>query len=261
MDLWDFLLWIEKIVTERVYRNFPIDWDEDFVTRDLLRDLRRIRKTALHFEMEQWYSLPFCWPIWNRLAKTILNIEWSAYKQTGTPERLFGDIAVLVFTQYPDGDRVEGVGFLEAKKRNPKNAKFDAIRVNQLRRIVKHAPRASMLLYDYEPVHYCHPWRPWKCLPQTFAAAVPMDLALVTKKRDASLYKFSKPFSAQLLLYLLGFELERTQRALAIAKGHEDRFGAPRYLLVLRVGVNSDVPPEDLIAYSRDRFTPIEEVT
>ncbi len=263
--VWDFLIRVEDIVTNKVYGNFPIDWDEDFITRDLLRALRQVEKRQLRVSPldERYPYFPYPGPllpywIWEHLAGTVLNVEWSSYKQTGTPERYFGDVAVLVLAQYYDGDRVEGVGFLEAKKRDRGNTKFGAIKVGQLKRIFRHAPRASLLLYDYEPVCYLHPIRLWKWVP-TFAVTVPIDLSLATGKRDTSLYKFSKPFSAQLLLFLIGFELERSKAALNIAKGLEDRFGAPRHLLIIRVGVNTDAPSEDFVAFNRDRYVPIEE--
>lgn len=251
----EFLCTIEKIVRKSVRGNYPRDWDEDFITRSLLKSLRTTfgGQTRIHFD-NPFLLPPLIVPFPRRLSVIDgyeLQVEWDAYKMTGAGENKFGDVAILVAIRYPDGDKIEGVAFLEAKKRYKNGSNFRAVDFQQLKRINARAPRASVLLYDFRP-SYGHWWR-------TYAVIAPMDLVIATQKKDTSLYKFSTPFSVRILRHLLGFCLEHADEPLRIAKGYQTEYDAPLYLLVLRVGMGVQPPSGDEVEFSAGRFTRFEE--
>lgn len=258
-QLYEFQMLIEDLIDKKIQGNFPTDWDEDFITRDLLRDLRRIGKMALHIDLKLERPFPTPWPVQISLHENTINLAWGAYKLTGKREQHFGDVAVIVHTRYHDGTLVEGVAFLEAKKRELRSTRYRSISDEQLGRILKYAPKASVLLYDFEPVSYIQPQRFLRTIQFTYAVTVPMDIVYSTKKKDTSLYKFSKPLSHQLLLHLMGYDLDRSQLAMDIAKGNEDQIGSPRYILELHVGINTDVPSEIRTNYIHKDYISIDE--
>jgi len=68
---------VEMILRNQVKDNFPTDWDEDFITRSILKEFReKLKSVRIH-------------GLRNRMK-----IEWSTFKLQGIPERKFGDIFV-----------------------------------------------------------------------------------------------------------------------------------------------------------------------
>ncbi len=249
----DFLYTIEGIVRKNVRGNYPRDWDEDFITRSLLKSLRTVFGPQTRIHLDAPFLLPpLIIPVlrpWSVIDELV--VGWDAYKMTGAKENKFGDVAILVTIRYPDGDKIEGVAFLEAKKRYKNSSNFQAIDFQQLKRINARAPRASVLLYDFNAI-YGYWWR-------TYAVTAPMDLVIATQKKDTSLYKFSMPFSIRILRHLLGFCLEHADEPLRIAKGYQTEYGTPLYLLVVRVGMGVEPPSGDEVEFNRDRFARFEE--
>ncbi|ACY47079.1 hypothetical protein Rmar_0171 [Rhodothermus marinus DSM 4252] len=233
----------QYIIRKNIKESYPRDWDEDFITRSLLKSLRTElpQPTSIHLH-------PYTKP---DLRHHKVEVKWDAYKMTGGKENKFGDVAILVVTKYPDGDTIKGVAFLEAKKRYKNSSHFRAIDFEQLKRITDNAPRASLLLYDFNIINQY--WWP------TYIVTVPADLVIATHKKDISLYKFSKPFSAALLNYLLGFDLEHTEKALSIAKGYQTEYGTPLYLMVIRVGIGTEPPSDNEVDFNRNYFVRLEE--
>lgn len=86
-----------------------------------------------------------------------------------------------------------------------------------------------------------------------------MDLVLATKCNDRWLYNVSTPFSARLFKYLLGYDLERSKEAIAIAQGYETKFGSPNFLVnvSIGVGIDDDLPP--MLEVNTDKFIKIEK--
>ncbi len=221
----------ESIVAEAVHKSFPEDWEEDFVTRLLLRKLRSDLKVTSVVSRGRSFR-----------------VHWSIYKNKGKQEEMFGDIGLLVRSAFKDGRTIEGVAYLEAKKRFKSRNTFAEIRIPQLKRILKHAPRAALLLYDYDhitdfpAIDACAPWfevfweeRPaYRHVPVTYAVTVPVSTALALGVKDTRLYTASNPFSQQLLLrYIHGLDLEFSQACITAAKGFAEKLGAPNYLLLV----------------------------
>lgn len=238
----EFLVLLEGIVRSAVAGNYPIDWNEDFITRSLLKALRSdLGHVHLSDQPEG------------------LEIRWRAWKQVGRAEHTFGDVAVLVRLRARGLRRpLDGVGFLEAKRRYPSGT-FDELRPGQMTRIAALAPHAGLLLYDFSPVSLSPIlpgplpvwWASWqrRSLPvplrQTYAITVPIQVAMATGIRDAGLYRFGLPFSQQMVgRYFCGLDLEFSEKALATARGQTPELGAPRYLVVAAVG--RGVAPEEV---------------
>jgi hypothetical protein len=200
-------------------------------------------------------------------SKQKMRIEWTAFKLSGKKvESKFGDIALLTKLNYQDGDTLEGVAFLEAKKRNRNKTTFGAIRTNQLKRIRKNAPSSVALLYDYTDITdfadtgIFKNTRQWLIRkPCTCSVIVPIRTVLHVGKKDMSLYKFSIPFSYQLLFrYFQGFDLEFGEMPINAAKGYYSaKFGAPTYLVIVSVGFGKAEPVTD-IDFNRDLFRKME---
>ena len=130
---------VENNLIETINSIGQHDWDEDFITRTMLRDLKNNLSSIEHFGQS-----------------ALKGIDWQAYKLKGKDETNFGDIAIIVELNYRDGTSLEGVAFLEAKKRDWRKSTFSAMNKPQLNKILKNAPRANYLLYDYENITGFH---------------------------------------------------------------------------------------------------------
>src|SRR5436190_21206477 len=109
-----FLETVEDCISSAVRESCPRSWDENFITYSLCQKLiseRRISVTGLNRPFE---------------------LQWDAVKFTGKTEQLLGDLGVLVRLSGWDGEIIEGVGLLEAKKRSRNSASFDAVKKSQL---------------------------------------------------------------------------------------------------------------------------------
>ena len=245
-----FCFQVEKVLKSVIDDCYPYEWHEDHITRDILKGLRKSFRDVTLFGYR--YQL---------------NINWEVYKYTGTPEHLYGDVAVLVKIRFRNGDLSEGVGFLEAKKRSIDSNRFDSLKNTQLKDIMSNAPQAFLLLYDYENIttfinsicylndfddygeKYLQGFDKHGHFPrfssETYCVVAPANLITSTSPKTTSLYNRSLPLSYQLCYrYLFGFDLEYDSTAIDIAKGYPQQRRYPRYVMVIRVGQN--VPPPEL---------------
>lgn len=275
----DFLFRIENIIKKAA--NFPWNWDEDCITRSLLKSMLEIFGTRIEIYLDEPFSfLPINMSFPSGYAQQVI-VEWEAYKMSGRDENKFGDVAILVAIKYHDGDKVEGVAFLEAKKIYENTHNFEAMDFDQLKRIIEHAPKASVLLYDFDPIiyrHFCdfdsiysyrrfyshrrfYLHRRYQSGWRTHAVTVPIDLVIAKQKKDRSLYKFSMPFSVQLMMHLLGFCLHHDDEPITIARGYQKKYRDqekyPLYLLVARVGIGERPPSIDEVEFNRKRAQPL----
>ncbi len=245
MDIQRLYAKLEQMLREEVKDSFPHEWDEDYIT---LKILSEYRKKFSSIKMVDVFSIP-------------IKIESLSYKLKGKNETRFGDIAFLLRIQYPDKN-LEGVAFLEAKKMHQYKNIFDAIKHEQLNRIMSNAPRSLLLMYDYRPIHQYYPFLAesnFFLLEQyTHTAVIPISLATSIKDKNEKLYRFSVPLSYQILYrYFRGLDLEFSQKALEIAKGYNREFGTPQYLVVVSVAYG-EVNSPDFREFNRNIFTPID---
>lgn len=243
MQIKNFYASIEKTLASQIRGNYPHDWYEDFITRSILKELRQL------FEVTT-LDIP------NMSATLATKICWEVYKLTGKAENKFGDIAIIVNSKFRSGELMEGVAFLEAKKRTPNTIEFDALDMQQIQRINKSAHHSMLLLYDYDPVlTTISPWNDKRLynpgfrdsLAQTHAVVVPTDLVLSLNTRNNTLYGFSSPFAYQLCFrYMQGMDLEFDSESLQTAKGYAIERGFPRYIMYVSVGRDGVEPNIDI---------------
>jgi hypothetical protein len=260
---------MEKTIAAAILRTYPADWVEDAITYEVLQSLRRAFSFANLSQMKKRRT-----------------IRWAPYKLRGTAERTFGDIAVLIRFNDSDGVELEGVAFLEAKRRYPKSGAYDELRPTQVNRILQHAPHARVLLYDYEYVNdftlyqlavgyyarhrelvpgtgglsimIVEEVHPFSGIYATHALAVPVTTVQALASTGRGIARFGVPFAQQLLLrYLNGQDLEFGANELAIAKGWVQGVGAPRYVLVIEVTGSSDGPHWEP-GVNRELYSPFE---
>jgi len=251
---------VEHLIRDVVRTCCPTSWDEDHITfsiTDRLGQLGNFDVTGL--------QRPF-------------KIRWDARKLRGPTETALGDLGVLVrFTAW-DGEQIEGIGLLEAKKRSLSSSSFDAVRKSQLTKIAKNAPRSRLLLYDHTGIteftdnlsiaSMARPICPWfgpywhdyivtPC-QYSYAVALPIHLALRIGNYKTSLYKYSIPLSVQLCgRYFRAQDLEFDPKVLDRVKGYIDGAGGPRYLLLIGVSTGPQPPamPEGLA----DFYVPLDQ--
>ena len=256
-DYRQFLCHIESTIFNVVQSCYPTSWDEDHITFSITDRLSQYKHTEI-----------------TGLQRPV-TIEWDARKLRGPTETAFGDLGILVrFTAW-DGQRIEGIGLLEAKKRSRTSSAFEATRKKQLQTIVNSAPRSQLLLYDHgnitehadnlrfttfedQPDSYlAQPSGLPTCHPAN-AVVLPSHLALALGKYDTSQYKFSIPFSVQLCSrYFRGLDLEFAASVLRRVKGHLSDSGGPRHLLIVSISTGGDADSEPFEELNDELYQPL----
>ncbi len=231
-ELVEFTGILEKQLSDSIKGISIYNWDEDFITRNLLSELTGTLST-IELKGKDYRS----------------HVEWETYKLRGTYETNFGDIALVVNIRFKDGTDLEGVAFLEAKRRDWRKTTFSAMNKKQLRRILKNAPRAQYLLYDYEDItgfadtsHFAEemskytPFRNSSFTEKTSSLCVPLNVADATGFKDTLLYRHGTPLSLMFTKrYFQGLDLEFDSTAKSVATGFLNKFGLPKYVLKINI--------------------------
>jgi hypothetical protein len=234
MNTWtELAATLEKSITEVIDDAYPHAWNEDHLSYQLLQHI--------HGSLQ---SRPYL------RGHERVRVTMECYKQTGGQERNFGDIGLLVTVAHKGAAPITGVAYLEAKRRRERTVQFPEIKVSQAERILRKAPRASFLLYDYEystqfvgPLGY-QPWN-WReqplitdhveALPVTKVRTVPIHTALAAQSKDTALYAYGTPLSIQLVSrYFCGLDLEFSKLCVESMAGWREKF-LPKRLAVIRV--------------------------
>ncbi|MFV0543138.1 MAG: hypothetical protein ACK5L8_05530 [Marinicella pacifica] len=243
-ELHEFTGRLEKAIRNSLSSISAHAWDEDHITYTLLKDLQSALRGS-RFSGHDPRS----------------RINWETYKLRGSYETNFGDIALVVNINYKDGSSVNGVAFLEAKKRDWRKTTFSAMRVNQAKRILKNAPHAQYLLYDYEEItsflngslyseemehYYFRRELPVPFAPVTRSVCVPLNLALAKGDKDTLLYRHGLPLSLVLSTrYFQGLDLEFDEQSKRVATGFLKKFGLSKYVVKIDIIESSAEPSED----------------
>lgn len=225
----DFFSETETIISQNIRKASSGHWREDTITDWILSGFEQ---TFASLEIIDY-------PVG-------MKTSWSAFKCTGKFEKKFGDIAILVNLSYPDTkNNLQGIAFVEAKKRGRGNGRFIEMREPQESAILWNAPSAHYLLYDYKEIdvfsemYLQYPrWLFSSASMVTLGAALPMKLVNHLARRDISLYRFCIPFSAQLhFRYFRGLDLEFEKSKINSAIGFADRQfeEGPKYLLSISI--------------------------
>lgn len=193
---------VEELINELVEESYVLDWNEDYLTRKLLSQLTVRLNGSLISDLEN--KVVFLTP----------------FKLTKPLENKFGDIAIIVNIDYGDGDNIEGIAFIEAKRKYKESRNFDAIKWEQLERIFSNAPHSQLLLYDFRDVSEfastglvskkgASASSPMTQLPVTKFVILPINKGIQVKQNNERLYKLSLPLSYQLAYrYMGGFDLD-----------------------------------------------------
>jgi hypothetical protein len=192
MHVLSFEAFLEAQLQAVIDKCYPLAWKENSITENLGMELRSNFKTV---------SLVGC--------QYPLVLAWEFYKLSGTPEYDHGDIGILVKRKLPDGETLEGAGFLEAKIREVKSGRFK-VPPKQSKRILTRSPRTQLLLYDQNPVpvlDYLPDAGPWNWYPYSdhdsrrspvsHGPVLPFDLAIAIGQFDGSLYRYCHSFAQQ----------------------------------------------------------------
>lgn len=179
-------------------------------------------------------------------------IGWSGHKLKANKkgEQKFGDIGIYISIAYQDGFSLEGAAFFEAKVRYPDTGRFEATDCNQFRRILRSAPGARVLYYDYEDaketsaahgfIKHGGAWVP--DLNPVHALSAPMNTVLKSAITNASIYRFCHPLSYQMAYRCFrGLDLEFSDEAIKIVKGYYSFIGLPAN--VLKVSIQEGLEP------------------
>ena len=207
----------DKIIRRAIMSCHPRDWDEDFITRTWLRELRN-NLPKLNF------------PNGNRIRAV-----WDAFKINGQLEQDNGDVAFIVKITFKNNNELTGVGFLEAKRIYENSHRYDALKWAQLKNMVNNSSSHHLLLYDYEEqeilsssLHcdygmcpYCHYF---ELHNKAIGVVVPTAQALAYEIKDRNLTKIGYRLSEQILhRYFngldLNFDQEIVNSVLSGAKG------------------------------------------
>lgn len=133
--------WYEKRLDETINQAirscYSKTWNENEITTNLLKNLG-------DFLDKNEYKDPLT-------GQT--SIKFIGYKYKGKPETDYGDIALLVTIRFDNGLKYKGVGILEAKRRLEDKYEYrKQSSTGQFAKILRNAPYANLLLYDYEPL-------------------------------------------------------------------------------------------------------------
>lgn len=130
------ILGIETSIKKICISSYPLEWDEDHISYQLMKELRNLFSNRT-IQFQNWSKI----------------VEWKSYKNKGTNEHKCGDISLLVNVQFSSGEILKGVAFLEAK-RSYESSNFEAIKQEQLERIRDNVPYSQVLFYNHKEQNF-----------------------------------------------------------------------------------------------------------
>ena len=216
----DLINRIEDALIDQINSDVQYNWREETVVLNLLTKLRLLLNNVTINYSSQPYKINF-----------------KLFQAFGGPEFKFGDISIIIKIFYPDGQSIEGVGFLEAKIRKKATFNFESIRVKQLRKINNNAQRALLLLIDFESIEtkkYARRNQFNEYVSSTQSVVTQINSSLTFEKKDISLYRISYPFSLQLIeRYFMGLDLEFDEKSKSLAQGYSIEKGYPNHTVFI----------------------------
>lgn len=124
---------VDQLLDRCIRGCYPRAWNEDHITYSWLSKLSE------------------AWPSLAPARHGPIDVSWDAYKMDGALEEENGDVAFLIDLRFDNGNTLQGVGFLEAK-RIYTSGRFDALKWKQLIGLEANSTNHQLLLYDYDPV-------------------------------------------------------------------------------------------------------------
>ncbi len=238
---WDWHLHMKGIIDNVISSAVQRNWDEDFITMDILRELIREYQDV---EITQ-----------DKVLKKPTKLSWDIFKHTkkGGIEQKFGDIGILVQIMYPNGNYIEGVAFIEAKRIYYPEEKFTALKAKQLKTLSDNSFSHRTIFYDY--------------LKGQNGRIAPLCLGLPTKHLIAlddntrDIYPYCELYSYILTnRYLQGYELDYNPESIRSLKGFANASGGVDFLIVAQTTASPDMEPSiKNIEINRDIYLSINE--
>ncbi|MES2702794.1 MAG: hypothetical protein V4649_09160 [Bacteroidota bacterium] len=128
---------LEKIFKKISNESYPSEWDENHITYQLMKELRKLYSDDEKVDFNGFSKL----------------VNWRSFKNRGKLETKYGDIAIIVNIQFSSGETLRGIATIEAKKKYGPIAgievDFAALDKKQLSRIKENSPYSHLLLYSY----------------------------------------------------------------------------------------------------------------
>lgn len=122
---------LERIFTEICSHAYPNEWDENYISFQLMREMRALFSNKII-----------------RFTNFSKVVDWQSFKNRGKQETNYGDIALLVNIQFKSGEVLKGVVCLEAKRQFISRT-FESLDSPQIERIHNIVPQAHLLLFCY----------------------------------------------------------------------------------------------------------------
>jgi len=213
---------MREIINKVISSAYPRNWNEDFITMDILRKLRQ--------EYEDIEITK------DKVAKTSTKLSWDIFKHTkkGNIEQKFGDIGILVQIMYPNGKYIEGVAFIEAKRIYYPEEKFTALKAEQLKTLSENSFSHRTVFYDYIKGSNAPPL----CL------GLPTKHLIALEDNSRGIYPYCELYSYILTnRYLQGYELDYTPESIESLKGFADANGGVDFLIVAQMTFSPDMQP------------------
>jgi hypothetical protein len=237
----EWLLRTEELISGAIAGLRPNDWKEDIASFNWMQALRTEMPVVEITDLGHPYAM-----------------AWDALKLKRVHETPYGDIGVFVRIDYPNGARLEGIGFIEAKRFYAEHDEYHKLDDKQLKRMVEAIRHHRVGLYARSAIteavdglrghgvdwaydtqaKQIHPgWR------SVVAAVVPTTTALTLKgKRAKDLHPASLPLSYQLCSrYLAGYDLDIDARIVEEVK--TGGVGSPTFLFISHVIIGGDTRP------------------
>jgi len=254
---------VERLVDDSVRQCYPRAWNEDHITYSWLDRLRR-----------EWSKVP-------SVPEAAIAVRWDAYKMDGAMEEDNGDVAFLIDIRFENGNTLQGVGFLEAKRIYP-SGRFDALKWAQLKGLSGNSNSHQLLLYDHDPLPTSHSHFDWTVFPwcvvcgneadvecwsmgseKSAAIAVPSFHAIAFEEKGRQIESIGYRLSEQIVMrYFRGLDLNFDETL--VAKVLAGAAGGAKYLAVATVALGAAT---DAVAESKpprpaesSGYRPIESV-
>jgi hypothetical protein len=236
---WAWHLHMKGVIDNVLSSAYPRSWDEDFITRDILRELRKEYKDI---EITQ-----------ERVMKKSSKLTWDIFKNTkkGKIEQKYGDIGIIVQILYPNGNHIEGVAFIEAKRIYYPEVKFTGLKLKQLKTLSNNSFSHRTVFYDYIQSS--------ECGEGPLALGLPTKHLIALDNNTRDIYPYCEQFSYILTnRYLQGYELDYAPDSINSLKGFADASGGVDYLIVSQITASPDMEPSITnIEFNRDLYISI----
>lgn len=227
---------VDRLLDKCIRDCYPRAWNEDHITYSWLSKLRD------------------AWPSLSPALYADVDVSWDAYKMDGALEEDNGDVAFLIDMRFDNGNTLQGVGFLEAK-RIYNSGRFDQLKWKQLIGLEANSANHQLLLYDFDPLptafsqfesicyfdcdacgeeqelHCCHGYS-----EKSSAIVVPSVHAIAYEEKGRILESIGYRLAEQITMrYFRGLDLNFDKNL--VAEVLAGAAGGAKYLAVARVSV------------------------